>query len=141
MGSTGSAAVSDFKVLYEENDDAEGAKRIIKLNSNPFEIFSDVSKFSYMSMCVNVYNADMNWIYNFYVTPDNVNEYIENGIDFMSESSGLGKTPQEFKEALNSGEKLIIIPHIEFSVDNENSSEGALLKSLGNFKYDWTRCE
>lgn len=133
--------VSDFQVLYEEKDDADGAKRIIKLNSNPFEMFSDVSKFSYMLMCVNVYNADMNWIYNFHVTPDNVNEYIENGIDFMSESSGLRKTPQEFKDALNPGEKLIIIPHIEFSVDNENSSEGALLKSLGNFKYDWTRCE
>lgn len=133
--------VSDFQVLYEEKDDTNGAKRIIKLNSNPFEIFSDVSKFSYMSMCVNVYNADMKWIYNFNVTPDNVNEYIENGIDFMSKSSGLGKTPQEFKDALNPGEKLIIIPHIEFSVDNENSSEGALLKSLGNFKYDWTRCE
>lgn len=133
--------VSDFKVLYEEKDDTNGAKRIIKLNSNPFEIFSDVSKFSYMSMCLNVFGADTKWIYNFNVTPDNVNEYIENGIDFMSKSSGLGKTPQEFKDALNPGEKLIIIPHIEFSVDNENSSEGALLKSLGNFKYDWTRCE
>lgn len=133
--------VSDFQVLYEEKDDADGAKRIIKLNSNPFEIFSDVSKFSYMLMCVNVFGADMKWIYNFNVTPDNVNEYIENGIDFMSGSSGLGKTPQEFKDALNPGEKLIIIPHIEFSVDNENSSEGTLLKSLGNFKYDWTLCE
>ena len=63
-----SETVSDFKVLYEENDDAEGAKRIIKLNSNPFNMFNDSSKYSYKLLCLNVYDADMKWIYNFNVT-------------------------------------------------------------------------
>ena len=136
-----SETVSDFKVLYEENDDAEGAKRIIKLNSNPFEIFSDVSKFSYMLMCVNVYDTDMKWIYNFNVTESNVNDYIQTGKDFMSDSSSLGKTPQEFKEALNQSDKLIIIPHLEFSVENKDASSGAFVKSLGRFEYIWTPIE
>ena len=136
-----SETVSDFKVLYEENDDAEGAKRIIKLNSNPFEIFSDVSKFSYMLLCLNVYDADMKWIYNFNVTESNVNDYIQTGKDFMSDSSSLGKTPQEFKEALNQSDKLIIIPHLEFSVENKDASSGAFVKSLGRFEYNWTPIE
>ena len=136
-----SETVSDFKVLYEENDDAEGAKRIIKLNSNPFEIFSDVSKFSYMLLCLNVYDADMKWIYNFNVTESNVNDYIQTGKDFMSDSSSLGKTPQEFKEALNQSDKLIIIPHLEFSVENKDASSGAFVKSLGRFEYIWTPIE
>ena len=136
-----SETVSDFKVLYEENDDAEGAKRIIKINSNPIEIFSDVSKFSYMLMCVNVYDTDMKWIYNFNVTESNVNDYIQTGKDFMSDSSSLGKTPQEFKEALNQSDKLIIIPHLEFSVENKDASSGAFVKSLGRFEYIWTPIE
>ena len=136
-----SETVSDFKVLYEENDDAEGANRIIKLNSNPFEIFSDVSKFSYMLLCLNVYDADMKWIYNFNVTESNVNDYIQTGKDFMSDSSSLGKTPQEFKEALNQSDKLIIIPHLEFSVENKDASSGAFVKSLGRFEYIWTPIE
>lgn len=136
-----SETVSDFKVLYEENDDAEGAKRIIKLNSNPFNMFNDSSKYSYKLLCVNVYNADMKWIYNFNVTESNVNDYIQTGKDFMSDSSSLGKTPQEFKEALNQSDKLIIIPHLEFSVENKDASSGAFVKSLGRFEYNWTPIE
>lgn len=133
--------VSDFKVLYEEKDDTNGAKRIIKLNSNPFTMFNDSSKYSYKLLCLNVFGADMKWIYNFNVTPDYVNEYIENGIVFMSESSELGKMPQEFKDALNQSEKLIIIPHLEFSVENTDASSGAFLKRLGRFEYNWTYCQ
>lgn len=136
-----SETVSDFKVLYEENDDAEGAKRIIKLNSNPFNMFNDSSKYSYKLLCLNVYDADMKWIYNFNVTESNVNDYIQTGKDFMSDSSSLGKTPQEFKEALNQSDKLIIIPHLEFSVENKDASSGAFVKSLGRFEYIWTPIE
>lgn len=136
-----SETVSDFKVLYEENDDAEGAKRIIKLNSNPFNMFNDSSKYSYKLLCLNVYDADMKWIYNFNVTESNVNDYIQTGKDFMSDSSSLGKTPQEFKEALNQSDKLIIIPHLEFSVENKDASSGAFVKSLGRFEYNWTPIE
>lgn len=136
-----SETVSDFKVLYEENDDAEGAKRIIKLNSNPFTMFNDSSKYSYILLCLNVFSADMKWIYNFNVTENNVNEYIEIGKDFMSDSSRLGKTPQEFKEALNQSDKLIIIPHLEFSVENTDASSGTFLKTLGRFEYNWTPIE
>lgn len=136
-----SETVSDFKVLYEENDDADGAKRIIKLNSNPFNMFNDSSKYSYKLLCLNVFDADMKWIYNFNVTEANVNDYIQTGKDFMSDSSRLGKTPQEFKEALNQSDKLIIIPHLEFSVENTNASSGAFVKSLGRFEYNWTPIE
>ena len=136
-----SETVSDFKVLYEENDDAEGAKRIIKLNSNPFNMFNDSSKYSYKLLCLNVYDTDMKWIYNFNVTESNVNDYIQTGKDFMSDSSSLGKTPQEFKEALNQSDKLIIIPHLEFSVENKDASSGAFVKSLGRFEYIWTPIE
>ena len=136
-----SETVSDFKVLYEENDDADGAKRIIKLNSNPFNMFNDSSKYSYKLLCLNVYDADMKWVYNFNVTESNVNDYIQTGKDFMSDSSRLGKTPQEFKEALNQSDKLIIIPHLEFSVENTNASSGAFVKSLGRFEYNWTPIE
>lgn len=136
-----SETVSDFKVLYEENDDADGAKRIIKLNSNPFNMFNDSSKYSYKLLCLNVFDADMKWIYNFNVTEANVNDYIQTGKDFMSDSSRLGKTPQEFKEALNQSDKLIIIPHLEFSVENKDASSGAFVKSLGRFEYIWTPIE
>lgn len=136
-----SETVSDFKVLYEENDDADGAKRIIKLNSNPFNMFNDSSKYSYKLLCLNVYDTDMKWIYNFNVTESNVNDYIQTGKDFMSDSSSLGKTPQEFKEALNQSDKLIIIPHLEFSVENKDASSGAFVKSLGRFEYNWTPIE
>lgn len=136
-----SETVSDFKVLYEENDDADGAKRIIKLNSNPFNMFNDSSKYSYKLLCLNVYDTDMKWIYNFNVTESNVNDYIQTGKDFMSDSSSLGKTPQEFKEALNQSDKLIIIPHLEFSVENKDASSGAFVKSLGRFEYIWTPIE
>ena len=104
-------------------------------------MFNDSSKYSYKLLCLNVYDADMKWIYNFNVTESNVNDYIQTGKDFMSDSSSLGKTPQEFKEALNQSDKLIIIPHLEFSVENKDASSGAFVKSLGRFEYNWTPIE
>lgn len=133
--------ISNFKVLYEEKDDTEGAKRIIKINSNPFETFSDVSAISYKLVCLNVFDGDYKWVYNFNVNENNVNEYIEIGKDFMSEQNELGKTPQEFKEAFNASKKLIINPHLEFNMENRDSSLGSFIISLGHFEYDWTVIE
>ena len=133
--------LENFSVSYEEKDDENGPKRIIKINSNPLSLFDNKDIIKYKQLCVNTYNANYEWVYNFGHNDSQYNALLNDGIDFMNENSGLyiSKTQEEFKNLLNKGNKIIIIPHIQFNTRPYSETSGSFLFTFERKEFSYTK--
>ena len=127
----------DFKVTYEENGD----HRIVKINKNPLNIFTDSESIKYKQLCINTYNNRNEWVYNFGHTDSQFNKLLSDGIDFITPEENLYvlKSADEFKQFLNKGNKIIFQPHIQFNIGSYSETSGNFIINLGNFEFDWTK--
>ena len=131
--------LENFSVSYEEKDDENGPKRIIKINSDPLSLFDNKDIIKYKQLCVNTYNANNEWVYNFGQNDLQYYALLNDGIDFMNENSNLLKTPEEFKIHLNSGDKIIINPHIQFNTRPYSETSGNFLFTFESKEFSYTK--
>ena len=131
--------LENFSVSYEEKDDENGPKRIIKINSDPLSLFDNKDIIKYKQLCVNTYNANYEWVFNFGHNDSQYYALLNDGIDFMNENSNLWKTPEEFKIHLNSGDKIIINPHIQFNTRPYSETSGNFLFTFESKEFSYTK--
>lgn len=126
-----------FKVSYEE----DGNKRIVKINMDPLNIFTNPENIKYKQLCLNTYNSRNEWVYNFGHNDMQFNKLLSDGIDFITRESNLYilKSADEFKQLLNKGNKIIFQPHIQFNTEPYSEDSGNFIIPLGNFEFDWTK--
>ena len=142
-----SELVQNFKLVYEENDDADGEKRLVKVTKNPYEnfIFTNQSALKSKQLCVNAYSYNsttkkFTWVYNFGHNETQMNLLLNDGLDFIGNSNiNSWKTADQFKKAFNQGDKIVFIPHLQFSTDSNSSERGGFVISLGSYTFDWTK--
>ena len=90
-------------------------------------------------MCVNTYNANYEWVYNFGHNDSQYDALLNDGIDFMNENSNLLKTPEDFKNNFNSGDKIIINPHIQFNTRPYSETSGNFLFTFESKEFSYTK--
>ena len=129
--------LQNFEVSYVE----DGDKRIVKINMNPLNIFSNPEEIKYKQLCVNTYNSKNEWVYNFGHNNAQFSKLLTDGIDFISPESNLyvWKTKEEFKQSLNKGNKIIFQPHIQFNTEPYSEEAGNFVINLDKFEFAWTK--
>ena len=90
-------------------------------------------------MCVNTYNANNEWVYNFGHNDSQYDALLNDGIDFMNENSNLLKTPEDLKNHFNSGDKIIINPHIQFNTRPYSETSGSFLFTFESKEFSYTK--